>query len=165
MVRGFHSHRICRRARRRGALARFALLLGVFGVIGCGDPDDEPPSCGVSEPAFTIHVSAAEPQLPEDLAVTAVYGAGTETYRLGSSEGRSEVLFCSRSAPADAALPTDWESLRCELWADSSVTLRVTSSSYPPLEEELQPRFDRCGVVTRTIELTLEVVPFEEGTP
>ncbi len=165
MVRGFQSHRIRRRMRCRGAVACLGLLLGALSASGCGDPLDDRPSCGPSEPAFTIYVSAAAPQLPADLALTAVYGAGTETYRLGSPEPHSEVLFCTANAPAGAGPSAGWESLECELWADSSVTLRVTSSTYPPLEQELEPSLDRCGVVTRPIELTLEVLPLEEGTP
>lgn len=175
MASAFHSHRIRRSVARRvvplrAAAARFVAVLGAVLVgggslvsSGCSDPTSEPKSCGTSEPAFSIRVSGPEPRLPSDLSVTAIYGAGSETYRLGSPDPRSEVLFCSVSPP-DSREPNPWESLECELWTDSSVTLRVTSVSFTELEEELKPTLDQCGFVTSEVELTLEL-PEPEPEP
>src|SRR5690606_21584461 len=71
--------------------------LGMLAVGGaaCSDQAPQPATCGPPGPAFDVRVQVPDSHLPADLTVTALYGAGEETYRVSSSAGRSEVLFCS----------------------------------------------------------------------
>jgi hypothetical protein len=155
-------------------------VLGLLGLLSaCGDPAAEPPKgCGAPGPAFEVSLSGPDPRLPADLTVTARYGAGEETYELAGPAKRREVLFCdlrSVERPLEAAggaggenglgvsprangegLDSERDVLFCELWTDSSVTVNVSSARYVPVEEELLPRSDRCGVVTTEVELSLD---------
>lgn len=151
-------------------------MLAVGGAA-CSDQAPQPSTCGPPGPAFDVSVQVPDSHLPADLTVTALYGAGEETYRLSSPAGRSEVLFCSpqsqRAEPggdAAGAAPNaeggssgvgenDDELLRCELWTDSSVTFRVVSARYLPIERELEPTVDRCGMITTDVTLELEWLP------
>lgn len=166
-----------RLARWPGSWQRWAgigLLAGAS--VGCSDDGPQPAQCGPPGPSFAISVHAPEPRLPDDLTVTALYGAGEETYHLSSAAQHSEVLFCSpqqrrhdpgggsSGAPGQAQGGSSGdgageEVLRCELWTDSSVTVRVSSARFLPLEQELEPTVDRCGVVTTNVDLTLEWPP------
>lgn len=158
--------------RRLGGALVGAVAL-TFAVARCGDPDPGPQSCGEPGPAFVITVRASSGPLPLGLEVQATYGAGQDVYRLGSPTVRNEVLFCGladetsgeggasgQGGASGAALQQ--ESLRCELWTDSSVSLRVQGRGYVPLEAELEPTVDeRCGVMTTFEDFLLEP-PAEE---
>jgi hypothetical protein len=166
------------------AALRLSILAGVFlaGLAGCGDPQPGPQRCGDPGPAFLVTVSSPEPSLPADLEVTAHYGAGEESYRLTGTVAPSEVLFCSTHAAGGASQggsgqgggsgnpPSEpaggaglGDSLRCELWTDSSVSFRVSSGRFAELEEELKPMVDRCGVVTTQHDFVLEYPGAQEN--
>src|SRR5690606_19491984 len=71
----------------------------VLASAACSEEVPKPATCGPPGPAFDVRILAPQPRLPSDLTVTALYGAGEETYRLSSPGGRSEVLFCSPQTP------------------------------------------------------------------
>ncbi len=172
----------------RGRAARVVtgVLLSCGVALSCSSPPGQD-GCRGQLPAFVLSVKFAEGAVPPDTRVTVQYGAGFDVYP--PAEGKlNDVLFCAplSSSPSGHAGAggqggaiggalggaggfsgkvgsTAVAALRCELWTDSPVTVRVEAAHYPDLEDELEPRTDECGAVTREVELELSLSETLEG--
>lgn len=160
---------------------RRTLLLAFLALASCDDEPRPPADC--TTPDFDVLITAVDGPLPADTVVKMVFGGGMDEYRLTDDTTDPENLFCTpsdregnpvladngeggRSAQAGhdggaggASSDGTVEGLRCDVWSDSSVTLTVTTSTYPVAVAQLQGKKGVC-----TVSSEIELSPSDGGT-
>jgi hypothetical protein len=136
------------------------LLLAAVAGWGCEPEDPGEPACP-SCAAFAFTLAAEAGPVPRQTTLTVTYGGGVEQYALASPPVHSDVLFCS-SEPRDDA-EGGVARVFCDVWTQSTTSLKVESDGYPTFERELTiDRDEHECLRTREVALLL-ALPAEGG--
>ena len=147
-----------------GRTAQLVIVLVAFWVIvavACKVTSESPPDGGGAHgaggcptgpvPLYTLHLTAADGQVPPDLTLSVDWSAGNEpTFDLADPSTWKSVDDGSNvdcNVPAEATPPVSLDELRCELWTSGPTDVAVEAAGYLTVEKTLTPpEVDECDV-------------------